>query len=139
MFESRYDVTKRKCHELLKTLKKICFWLYKVRFIIEIDVNALIAEFNRFVVNFSEILLIYWLIWIRLFNFNIWHILDKRHTAADELFRRLYKLLNNIDKVHEKNINDFIDDQLNCVWICSMQVNENDNEQFLKNEYFEKF
>ena len=58
MFESKYDVTKRKCRELLKTLKKVRFWLYKVRFTIEIDVNILIVQFNRFVVNFLEILMI---------------------------------------------------------------------------------
>ena len=40
--------------------------------------------------------------------------------------------------MHEKNIDDFIDDRLNCVRICLMQVNENDDEQSLKNEYSEK-
>ena len=45
---------------------------------------------------------------------------------------------NDIDEVHEKNIDDFIDDQFNCVRVCSMRVNENDNEQSLKNEYSEK-
>ena len=41
--------------------------------------------------------------------------------------------------MHEKNIDDFIDDQFNDVRIYSMRVNENNDEQFLKNEYFEKF
>ena len=80
-----------------------------------------------------------WSTWIYLFNFNVRHVFDKRHTAADELFRRFYESLNNIDEVYEKNIDDFIDDQLNCVQIYSMRVNENDNEQSLKNEYSEKF
>ena len=57
----------------------------------------------------------------------------------DELFRKFYEFLNDIDKVHEKNINNFIDNQFNCVRIYSMRVNENDDEQFLKNEYSEKF
>ena len=57
----------------------------------------------------------------------------------DELSRKSRELSNDIDKVHEKNIDDFIDDQLNCVRICSMRVNENDDEQPLKNEYSEKF
>ena len=38
----RYDAIKRKCHNFLKTLKKIRFWLYEMQFIIEIDVNILI-------------------------------------------------------------------------------------------------
>ena len=74
-----------------------------------------------------------------MFNFNVRHVFDKRHIATDELSRKLRKLSNNIDEVHEKNIDDFIDDQFNCVRICLMRVNENDDEQSLKNEYSEKF
>ena len=109
-----------------------------MRFIIEIDVNILIAQFNRSAVDLSEALRIRWLTWIRLFNFDVRHVLGKRHTAADELSRRSRELSNDIDEVHEKNIDNFIDDQFNCVRICSMRVNENNDEQFLKNEYSEK-
>ena len=55
----QYNVTKRKCRELLKALKKIRFWLYKMRFIIEIDANILITQFNRFVTDLSEVLITY--------------------------------------------------------------------------------
>ena len=110
-----------------------------MRFIIKIDVNVLIAQLNRSAADFSETLMIHWLIWICLLNFNVRHVFDKRHTAADKLFRRSREFSNNIDKVHEKNIDDFIDDQFNYVRICSMRVNENDDEQSLKNEYSEKF
>ena len=58
MFESKYDVMKQECCELLKALKKVRFWLYKVRFNMEIDVNILIVQLNRSVVNFFEILMI---------------------------------------------------------------------------------
>ena len=115
------------------------FWLYEVRFIIEIDVNILITQLNRFAVNLSEVLRIRWLTWIRLFDFNVRYMVDKRHIAAEELFRRSCELLNDIDEVHEKKINDFIDDQLNYVQICSMQINETNDEQSLKNKYSEKF
>ena len=128
MFESKYDVTKRECCELLKTLKKIRFWLYKVRFTIEIDINTLIAQFNRSTADLSEILIIYWLAWIHLFDFNVRYVFDKKYIATDELSRRFYEFLNDIDEVYEKNIDDFIDDQLNCVQICSMRVNKNDDE-----------
>ena len=139
MFESKYNVTKRKYRELLKTLKKVRFWLYEMRFIIEIDVNILIVQLNRSAADLSEILMTRWLTWICLFNFNIRYVFDKKHIAADELSRRSCELSNDIDKIHEKNIDDCIDDQFNCVRICSMRVNKNDDEQFLKNEYFEKF
>ena len=74
-----------------------------------------------------------------MFDFDIRHVLDKKYTATDELFRRLRELSNDIDEVHEKNINDFINDQFNCVRVCSIRVNKNDDEQPLKNEYSEKF
>ena len=110
-----------------------------MQFIIEIDVNILIAQFNRFVADFSEILMTRWLTWIRLFNFDVRHVLDKKYIATDEFFWKSYELSNDIDKIHEKNIDDFVNDQFNCVQVCSMRVNENDDEQFLKNKYFEKF
>ena len=110
-----------------------------MRFTIEIDVNILIIQFNRFAVDLSEALMTRWLTWIHLFNFNVRYVLDKRHIATDELSRKSRELSNNIDEVHEENIDDFINDQLNCMRVCSMRVNENDDEQSLKNEYFEKF
>ena len=74
-----------------------------------------------------------------MFNFDVRHVLDKRYIATDELFRRSRESSNDIDEIHEKNIDDFIDDQFNCMRICSMRVNKNDDKQFLKNEYSEKF
>ena len=123
----------------VKSINKNRFWLYKVRLIIEIDVNILIAQFDRFIADLSKVLMIRWLIWIRLFNFNVRHVFNKRHIAADELSRKLHEFSNDIDEVHRKNINDFINDQFNCVRICSKRINKNDDEQSLKNEYFEKF
>ena len=139
IFESKYDVIKRECWGLLKTLKKVRFKLYKIRFIIEIDVNTFVVQFNRSIVDLSEILIIRWLTWIRLFDSDVRYVLDKKHTTIDELSWKLHKFSNDINKVHEKDINDSIDNQFNCMQICLMQVNEKNNEQFLKNEYFEKF
>ena len=114
MFESKYNVIKRECRELLKTLKKVRFWLYEVRFIIEIDVNILIVQFNRSAAVFSEILMIRWLIWIRLFDFNVRHVLNKKYIAADELFRKPYEFSNDIDEVHEKT--------LTILWMINLTV-----------------
>ena len=110
-----------------------------MRFIIEIDVNTLIVQFNRSTADLFKVLMTRWLIWIYLFDFDVRHVFDKRYTATDEFSRRSYESSNDIDEVHEKNIDNFIDDQLNCMRIYSVQVNENDNKQLLKNEYSEKF
>ena len=74
-----------------------------------------------------------------MFNFDVRYVLDKRHITTDELFWKSREFSNDIDKVHEKNIDNFIDDQFNCVRIYLMWVNENNDKQFLKNEYSEKF
>ena len=74
-----------------------------------------------------------------MFDFNVRHVLNKKYIATDELLRKFCEFSNEIDKVHEKNIDNFIDNQYNCAQICSMQINENDDEQFLKNENFENF
>ena len=74
-----------------------------------------------------------------MFDFNVRHVFDKEYITTDKLSRRSRESSNDIDEVDEKNIDDFIDDQFNCVRVCSMRVNENDDEQLLKNEYSEKF
>ena len=83
--------------------------------------------------------MIRWLTWICLFNFNVRYVLDKKHTATDELSRKSCEFSNDIAEIPEKNINGFINDQFNCIRIYSMWINKNDDEQFLKNKYFKKF
>ena len=107
-------------------------------FIIEIDVNTLIVQFNRFAADLFEILMIRWLTLLCLFDFNVRHVFDKSHTLTNQLSRKSREFLNDIDEIHKENIDDFIDDQFNCRRVCSMRINKSDDEQFLKNEYSEK-
>ena len=74
-----------------------------------------------------------------MFDFDDRHVFDKKHTAINELSRKLREFSNDIDDIHEKNVDNFINDQFNCVRVCLMRVNKNDDEQFLKDEYSEKF
>ena len=82
--KSRYDAIKRKCRDFLKMLKKVRFWLYEVRFIIEINANILMTQFNRSAVNLSKILIIRWLTWIKFFDFDVKYIFGKKHTTAND-------------------------------------------------------
>ena len=50
-----YDVIKRKCQDIFKTLKKIRFWLYKVHFILETNAKMFVAQFNRFEIDLSDV------------------------------------------------------------------------------------
>ena len=86
--KSRYDAIKRECRDFLKALKKVRFWLYEMRFIIEIDANILMTQLNRFAADLSEVLIIRWLAWIRFFDFDVKYVLDKKHTIVDDLSRR---------------------------------------------------
>ena len=60
-------------------------------------------------------------------------MLKKKHIVADDFSRWFQKSLNDIDE----NINDFIDEQFNCVRVCFVQINEKKNKRFLKDEYSE--
>ena len=57
----KYDVIKREYREILKTLKKIRFWLYEVHFILEIDINVLIIQLNMFDTDLSDALITRWI------------------------------------------------------------------------------
>ena len=136
--KSRYDAIKWECHDLLKMLKKIRFWLYDVRFIIEIDANILMTQLNRFAADLSKVLIICWLTWIKFFDFDVKHVFDKKHTIANDFSRRFQNFLNDIDEIHEKNINNFIDEQLNCVRVYFVNVSKAEKKLSLKKNYFEK-
>ncbi len=45
--EKKYDATKQECQGVLKALKKVRYWLYWVKFILETDASVLIAQLNR--------------------------------------------------------------------------------------------
>ena len=45
--EKKYNATKRECRGILKALKKVRYWLYGVRFVLETDANDLVAQLNR--------------------------------------------------------------------------------------------
>ena len=66
------------------------------------------------------------------------HVFDKKHTIANDFFRRFRNFSNDIDEIYKKNIDDFINEQLNCIRVCSMNVNEIEKKLSLKKNYFEK-
>ena len=47
--------------------------------------------------------------------------------------------LNDVDEVYKKDINDFINEQLNCVRICSVVVIEKFNRNTFNLKYNKKF
>ena len=45
--ESRYDAVKLECRRLLRALKKFRYYLYGVRFLVEIDAHTLVHQLNQ--------------------------------------------------------------------------------------------
>jgi hypothetical protein len=96
-----YDVTKRKCREIFKILKKIHFYFYDVKFILKTNARVFVNQLNRFDTDLSNALVTRWLVWIRLFDFEVRHVLDIKHTVADDLFRK-FSSFNDLKKVAKK-------------------------------------
>lgn len=82
-----YDAGKKECTGLLKALKKIRFWLYGVCFVVEIDAKTLIHQLNLPVNDLLGALVMRWIVWIQLFDFDARHIPGKHHTSPDGLSR----------------------------------------------------
>ena len=56
-----------------------------------------------------------WITWIRFFDFEVKHILGKKLTAADCLFRRRATPNKMKEEAKKEDIDDFIDAQLDSV------------------------
>jgi hypothetical protein len=91
--------------------------LYGVYFILEINVNILTIQFNRLRTDLPSTLFIRWLAWIRLFNFEIRHVSGIKYIAVNSLSRRPRTASDNIDKIYEKDIDNFITAELNTLSI----------------------
>jgi len=83
--EAEYDTDKWECHRLLKALKKIYTYLYEVFFIVKLDAQTLVSQLNRGVIDIFNALINCWIAWIKLFNFNVQHVSDKKHQALNAL------------------------------------------------------
>ena len=69
--EKKYDATKRECRGVLKALKKVRYWLYGVRFILETDASVLVAQLKQLGTDLLGALVTQWIAWIQLFDFDV--------------------------------------------------------------------
>jgi hypothetical protein len=129
---------KKKCRDVLKILKKIRFYFYDVKFILKINARVLVDQLNRFDTDFSDAFVIRWLVWIRLFDFEVRHVLDIKHTAANDLFKKSSSF-NDLKKVaEEKSIDDWVNIQFDCVRVFFVSIVEKESSFILIFKYFEK-
>ena len=116
-------------------MKKVRYWLYRIRFVLETDANVLVAQLNRLGTDLSRALVTQWIAWIQLFDFEAWHIPCQKHTAADGLSRRSPTTADIAEAKAKKDIDDFILAELNSLRVSLISFNE--PAPILVNHYFD--
>src|SRR5437588_988312 len=86
--ESRYDAVKLECRGLLRAVKKFRYYLYGVRFLVEIDARTLVHQLNQPMSDLPGTVGGRWIAYIRLFDFEIRHVVGTKHKWPDALSRR---------------------------------------------------
>ena len=74
--ESRYDAVKLECRGLLRALKKFRYYLYGVRFLVEIDARTLVHQLNQPTSDLPGTVVGRWIAYIQLFDFKIKHVAE---------------------------------------------------------------
>ena len=74
----------------------------------ETDICVLTTQLNRSGADFFGILMTRWLVWIRLFDFEVRYIPGTKYIIADNLSRRSRTKSDDINEEHTEDINDFI-------------------------------
>ncbi len=74
-----------------------------------------------------------------MFDFDVHHIFNRKHNTLDELSRRLRESSNDEDETHKKDIDDFINAQLNFIYLCSVSIIVEEDMSILKDSYSEHF
>ena len=63
---------------------------------------------------------------------------QKKHTAVDDLSRRFKIFFDDVNEIYEKNINNFIDEQLNYIRVCSVVIIKKFDRNIFNFKYNEK-
>ncbi len=122
--EKKYNATKRECRGVLTALKKVKYWLYWVKSVLETDARVLIAKLIQSGTDLPEALVTRWIAWIQLFDFEVQHIPGRRHTAADGLSGRPPTAADKAEAETEADIDDFILAELNSLRVLPISPDE---------------
>ncbi len=120
--EKKYDTTKKECRGILKALKKVRYWLYGIKFILEKDANFLVAQLNRSGTDLPGALVTKWIAWIRFFDFDVRHIPGNKHTTADGFLRRPPNEEDLTEAEFEEDIDNFNLAEINSLRVCPVSV-----------------
>ena len=105
------------CHTVLKILKKFCLYLYKIRFVLEVNVATLVAQLNQPVIDLSGSVVVRWITWIHLFDFDMKHVPGMKNMVTNGLSRQLVTE-KDIKKMENNDIDEFLNAQfLSIFWV----------------------
>ncbi len=79
---------------------------------------------NRFDIDFSDTFVIRWFAWIRFFDFEIRHVFDIKHTAANDLFKKFSSFNDFKEIVEKKNIDNWVNAQLDYVRVFFVSIDD---------------
>jgi len=96
-------------------------YLYGVRFLVEIDAKTLVQQLNQPASDLAGSVVNRWLAWIRMFSFEIKHVVGKRHGGPDGLFRRR----RSVEDSHEEEGVEELEEEMD----ADLAVNEVDSEE----------
>ena len=65
---------------------------------LETDANVLVAQLNWSATDLPGSLVMRWIAYIRLFDFEVWHVPGKKHTAVDGLSQRPHTESDDVDE-----------------------------------------
>ena len=85
--EKKYDSGKLECQGLLKALKTFRYYLYGVRFLLEIDARTLVHPLNELASDLPGSIVNRWLAWIRMFTFDIKYVGRRKYGRPNRLSR----------------------------------------------------
>ena len=86
--------------------------MFGVHFIVEIDALVLVHQLKGAASDVPGALIMRWIAWIRLFNFDVKHIPGVKNSVADALSRKPPGPSDQREKAVEEDIDDWVDAQI---------------------------
>lgn len=118
-------------------MKKLRFHLYGIHFTLETDAQVLVDQLNRSASDIPGALVLRWIAWMRLFDFEVRHVPGKRHTATDGLSRRPRTESDDLDDAQETDVDEWIDGQLRIATVYLLEGGESIKD-VMQDEYNEE-
>ena len=117
--ESNYDTGKLECYAVLKVLKKFYSYLYGVWFVLEVDTATLVAQLNQPAMDLPGSVVVRWIAWICLFDFDVKHVPGMKNIMADGLSRQL-ATKKDVKEAENNNTDKFLDTQFSSMFQVSL-------------------